>query len=291
MGSIFSKIPAPAGRLVPLVVLAFFSVVAAPSAQNKGANSADPVVVRVDGTAIRQSDVIAALENLPPQYAEVPRETLIKAVLEKLIDGTLAATRARAAGLHKDPSYLRARGRAELQLLEQLFIQRLVERKVTKRAVRRRYERDRKSLVRDKQVRARHILLKTRQVALDLIDELRRGKDFAELARAHSTGPSKAQGGDLGFFTREQMVAPFSKAAFALRKGEYSKAPIQTKYGWHVIKVEDIKATAPPRFADVRAELEQKMTDEVIDKEMQGLRKGAKIERFLPAAAPAPSPK
>ncbi len=291
MGSVFSHIPAPAGRLVPLVVLAFFSVVAAPSAQNKGANSADPVVARVDGTAIRQSDVMAALDNLPSQYAELPRETLIKAVLEKLIDGTLAATRARAAGLHKDPAYLRARSRAELQLLEQLFIQRLVERNITERAVRRRYERDRKSLVRDTQVRARHILLKTRRKALEIIAELRRGLDFAELARTHSTGPSKDQGGDLGFFKREQMVAPFSKAAFALRKGEYSKAPVQTKYGWHVIKVEDIKATAPPPFADVRAELERKMTDEVVEKEMQGLRKGAKIERFLPAAAPAPSPR
>jgi len=291
MGSIFSQIPASAGRLAALVVLALFGVVSASSAQDRGANAADPVVARVDGTAIRQSDVLAGLENLPPQYADLPRETLIKAVMEKLIDGTLAANRARAAGLHKDPAYLLARSRAELQLLEQLFIQRLVERKITKRAVLRRYERDRKSLVRGKQVRARHILLKTRQRALAVIDELRRGLNFAELARTYSTGPSKTQGGDLGFFKRDQMVPAFSKAAFALRKGEYSRAPVQTKFGWHVIKVEDIKAAAPPPFEEVRAELERKMTDEVIDKEMQSLRKGAKIERFLPAAAAATSPK
>ena len=290
MGSVRSHIPAPAGRLAAAVVVAFFSVVAQPSAQNSAADAADPVIARVDGTAIRQSDVVAALENLPPQYADLPRETLIKAVMEKLIDGTLAANRARAAGLHKDPAFLLARSRAELQLLEQLFIQRLVERRITKRAVLRRYQRDRKSLVRGKRVRARHILLKTRQRALAVIDELRRGQDFAELARTYSTGPSKAQGGDLGFFKRDQMVAPFSKAAFALRKGEYSKAPVKTKFGWHVIKVEDIKAAAPPSFEEVRAELERKMTDEVIDKEMQSLRKGAKIERLLPAAAAA-SPK
>ena len=234
---------------------------------------------------------MAALENLPPQYAQLPRETLIKAVMEKLIDGTLAANRARAAGLHKDPEFLIARSRAELQLLEQLFIQRLVQRRITKRAVRRRYERDRKSMVQDKQVRARHILVKTRQKALEIITALRGGKDFAQLAKAHSTGPSKTQGGDLGYFKRQQMVAPFSKVAFALRKGEYSKAPVQTKFGWHVIKVEDIKAAAPPSFEAVRADLERKMTDEVIEKEMKSLRKGAKIQRLLPAKAPAPSPK
>jgi peptidyl-prolyl cis-trans isomerase C len=282
MGLVYSQILAPAGRIAPLVLFAFFSVVAASPAQNKGAKGADPVVAQVDGTIIRQSDVVAALENLPPQYAQVPRETLVKAVTEKLIDGTLAANRARAAGLDKDPVYLTARARAELQLLEQLFIQRLVARRVTERALRRRYQRDRKSLVREKQIRARHILLKTRQEALNIINELRRGKDFAELARKHSTGPSKAQGGDLGFFKREQMVVPFSKAAFTLPKGAYSKAPVQTKFGWHVIKVVDIKAAAPPRFEEVRAELERKMSDEVIEKE---------IKRFPPTGAPARSPK
>ncbi|MCH8918673.1 MAG: hypothetical protein IIC52_11540, partial [Proteobacteria bacterium] len=117
MGSIFSQIPASAGRLAAFVMLAFFAIVSAPSAQDRGADSADPVVARVDGTAIRQSDVLAGLENLPPQYADLPRETLIKAVMEKIIDGTLAANRARAAGLHKDPAYLLARSRAESQLL------------------------------------------------------------------------------------------------------------------------------------------------------------------------------
>lgn len=291
MSSVCSQFQAPMGRIAVLALFILFSAMAASSAQNKGAKATDPVVARVDGTEIRQSDVLAALDNLPPQYAQVPRETLIKAVTEKLIDGTLAANRARAAGLHKDPEYLAARARAELQLLEQLFIQRLVMRRVTERAVRRRYERDRKSLVREKQVRARHILVKTRQAALDIIAELNKGKDFAQMAQQYSTGPSKTQGGDLGFFKREQMVAPFSKAAFALPKGAFSKTPVQTRFGWHVIKVEDIKAAAPPRFEEVRADLERKMSDEVIEKEMESLRKNAKIKRFLPSAAPAPSSK
>ncbi len=86
------------------------------------------------------------------------------------------------------------------------------------------------------------------------------------------------------------MVAPFSKAAFALRKGEFSKAPVKTRFGWHVIKVEDIKAAAPPPFEKVRGEIERKLTDELIEKEMNSLRKAAKIKRMLPEAAKAPAP-
>ena len=288
MSEVLSRFRTRLDRFAPIFALAFFFAVDAPLAQDKPGKSDDPVVARVDGTAIRQSDVTAALDNLPPQYASIPRQTLIKAVTEKLIDGTLAANRARAMGLEKDPAFRRAMAQAEIQLLEQLYIQRLVERRVTDRALKRRYERDLKSMVRDKEVRARHILVKTRKEALDILAQLRQGKDFTELARARSIGPSKAQGGDLGFFKREGMMAAFSAAAFALRKGEVSKAPVQTKYGWHVIKVEDIKAAAPPSFADVRAELTKKMSDEVIDNEMRNLRKGAKIKRLLPAEWPAP---
>lgn len=291
MSSVCLKFRVAATRGVAVCALAALCGVGALSgpagAQDKaakGGKAEDRVVARVDGTAIRQSDVDAAIELVPPQYAQVPRDTLVRAVTEKLIDGTLAANKAKAAGMQKDKEFKDALERAKLQLLEQLYIQRLVQRRVTDRAVRRRYERDAKSMTRGKQVRARHILVKSREEAVNAIAMLQRGKDFAELAQEISTGPSKSQGGDLGYFKREQMVPAFSTAAFALKKGEYSKAPVQTRFGWHVIKVEDIKASAPPTFAEVQGELRRQMTDEVIEKEMEQLRKGAKIERLLPAS-------
>lgn len=260
------------------------------AAQDAPGESQDPVVARVDGTPIHRSEVMAAIANLPPQYASIPRETLIKGVTEQLIDSTLAANRGRAAGLDKDPEFLSAMARAETQLLEQIYIKRVVERRVTDRAVKRRYERDRKAMASDKEIRARHILVKTREEALEVLAELSRGGDFAELARTRSIGPSKTQGGDLGFFKREQMVEPFAAAAFALGKGELSKAPVQTRFGWHVIKVEDIRTAAPPPFEEMREEIAQKMTDEVIDAELKTLRDEAEIERLIPPEAPAPSP-
>jgi peptidyl-prolyl cis-trans isomerase C len=297
MGSVYLKSRKSAGRAAALsavVALALAggwsgAATAQELAQNKGAKSAkagDPVVARVDGTDITQSDVESAMEQLPPQYAQIPRETLIRAMIEKLIDGTLAANRARAAGVDKSKEFRLARARAELQLLEQIYIKQLVERKVTERAVRRRYERDSKSMTQGRQVRARHILLKTREEAVSAINTLKGGKDFAALAQEISIGPSKTQGGDLGFFKREQMVPAFSKAAFAMKKGEFSTSPVQTRFGWHVIKVEDIKSAAPPTFEEVRQQLRAKMSDEVIEKEMQDLRKGAKIEHLLPSSPP-----
>jgi len=297
MSSVYLKFAMSAGRAAAVLAVAALaatgacvgSAAAQDLAQNKGAKSAkaaDPVLARVDGTEIRQSDVETAMEQLPPQYAQIPRETLVRAMMEKLIDGTLAANRARAAGMHKEKEFRVALNRAELQLLEQIYIKRLVQRKVTDRAVRRRYERDSKSMTRGRQVRARHILVKTRQEAITAIAALNGGKDFAALAAEISIGPSKSQGGDLGFFKREQMVPAFSKAAFALKQGEFSKAPVQTRFGWHVIKVEEVKSAAPPSFAEVGQQLRQKMSDEVIEKEMQDLRKSAKIERLLPSSPP-----
>ena len=141
MSKDFSRFGAWPSRFAPVFAVAFFCAIGASFAQEKSAaqdksgKTDDPVIVKVDGAAIRQSDVTAALDNLPPQYASIPRQTLIKAVTEKLIDGTLAANRARAMGLQNDPALRRAMAQAEIQLLEQLYIQRLVERRITDRAL------------------------------------------------------------------------------------------------------------------------------------------------------------
>lgn len=278
-------------RALPLApALAFViavGVTGAAWAQNAGD---DEVVARVNGEEIHLSDVDAAMADLPPQYANMPRETLMQGIVEQLINRELAVQQARKLDLQDQAEVKRVMETLQERVLEQAFYRRAVERKVTEEAVRRRYEQDRESLVSDKKVRARHILVKTREEAAQLIQELQGGADFAKLASEKSIGPSKSKGGDLGFFTRDQMVAPFANTAFNLGKGEISQAPVQTQYGWHVIKVEDIQEAAPPRFEDVREELRGKIADEVIDAELESLRKDARIERLDAGAAPAPMP-
>lgn len=264
-------------------------------AQAQAASAADEVVARVDGIDIRRSDVMGAIAELGPRYANVPAQALFKAMTEKLIDSALAAKSARAMSLHKSDVVVARLKRIESQVLEQAYYGKVVDRKVTDAALQRRYERDRDQLAGGKQVHARHILVKTRKEAEEIIAKLGRGEDFAALAKSHSIGPSKSSGGDLGFFKRGQMVSEFETAAFALSKGEVSRAPVQTQFGWHVIKVEDIRDAAPPPFADVADQLRQQMADEVVEAEIERLRKDADIELIAPdlkaePAAPAPTP-
>ncbi|MFT5538721.1 MAG: peptidyl-prolyl cis-trans isomerase C [Alphaproteobacteria bacterium] len=240
----------------------------------------DSVVARVNGQAIQASDVAAAIQQLPPQYRSMPPESLFKGVIEQLIDRQLVVGRARSQNLQSDAEVKNTLKQLETRVLEEVYLRRTIAAKVTDRAVQRRYERDKASLVKDKKVRARHILVKTRDEAMDILRMLARGKDFAKLAGEKSIGPSKAQGGDLGFFAREQMVPAFSAAAFSLRKGEVARAPVQTEFGWHVIKVEDIQDAAPPKFEEVKDQLRNKMGDEVVEAELKKLRAGAKVERF-----------
>jgi peptidyl-prolyl cis-trans isomerase C len=120
-----------------------------------------------------------------------------------------------------------------------------------------RYEQEVAATPPEEEISARHILVETEEEAKALIAELDAGKDFAELAKEKSTGPSAAQGGDLGYFTKGRMVPEFEAAAFALNKGEYGKEPVKTQFGWHVIKVEDRRETAPPAFEEVADQVRQ----------------------------------
>jgi len=248
------------------------------------------VVARVDGHEIRVGDVRDAIRSLPEQYSNLPMETLFTAMVDQLIDRQLMVARARALKLSDDPEVKRTLRQLEARVLEQTYLRRIVEGRVTEEAVRRRYERDKDTLSGGKKVRARHILVKTRDEALDLLREISRGKDFAALAQEKSIGPSKAQGGDLGFFTREAMLPAFSNVAFSLKKGEVSRAPVQTQYGWHVIKVEDIQEAGPPPLDSVKDELRAKMGDELVEAEIKRLRGDAKVQRFTMDGKPAPAP-
>jgi peptidyl-prolyl cis-trans isomerase C len=259
----------------------------APSAANAAPNA---VVARVDGHDIYTSDVADALQQLPPEYMNMPPESLFRAVVEQLIDRQLVVKRARDQNLMNDLSVQKTMKQLESRVLEQAYLHRTVEAKVTDEAVHRRYERDKSTLTREKQVRARHILVKTRDEAMDVLREISRGKDFAELAREKSIGPSKTQGGDLGYFAFGGMLPTFSQMAFSLKKGEVGRAPVQTKYGWHVIKVEDVREAAPPQFEEVRDELRAKMGEEIIEAEIKRLREGARIERLGGAPGPGPGP-
>ena len=126
---------------------------------------------------------------------------------------------------------------------------------------------------------ARHILVKSKEKAEALIEKLGDGADFAELAKTESTGPTGSRGGDLGWFSPDRMVKEFSDAVKTMAKGEYSASPVQTQFGWHVIKLEDTRASQPPALEEVREKIVNRLRNQRLNDYMAELRKDAKIER------------
>ncbi len=239
----------------------------------------DPVVAIVDGDEITRSDVEAARQSLPPDYQGVPIEQLFPVLLTSMIDSKLVAKDARARGLHENEEYKRRLATLAEQLLERYAVQEVVDAAVTDDKIRELYK-ARIDAGESVELRARHILVETSDEAIAIIKELDSGADFAELAQERSTGPSGPRGGDLGFFGRGQMVGPFEGAAFALKDGEYSREPVQTQFGFHVIKVEERRQIEPPTLADSLGDLRSEAAQAASASYVDGLRANAEIERF-----------
>jgi len=130
----------------------------------------------------------------------------------------------------------------------------------------------------DTEYHARHILLKTRKEAEEVIAQLNKGADFAKLAKEKSIGPTGKKGGDLGWFSPDQMVKPFAAAVAKLKKGQYTRQPVKTRFGWHVIELEGVRKVNPPSLNDVKKQLEEQIRNRQVQEYVNKLRKTAKVE-------------
>lgn len=263
-------------------VLAFGSVPArAQTTLQPLDTAADPVVATVDGSPIRRSEVMQFQRSLPAQVQQqLSPDVLYPMLIDRLIDSKVLYEAGAKAKLDDDREVKQRVQQFEERVVQEVYLRRYVAKQVTDAALRKRYEQFVKDNPARDEVKARHILVQTETEARDIIADLKKGADFAELARAKSLDPAgKEQGGDLGFFTRDEMVPEFSDAAFKLKDGEVTPTPVKTQFGWHVIKVEAHRK-ASPSFAAVRDKLSQDMSQEVMRDLLANLRKDAKIERF-----------
>ncbi len=217
----------------------------------------DALVAKVGNLEIRQSELDIALANLDPQLSQLPDEQKKVAALSSAIDVKLLAGNAAAEGLKDDPAYQQRMQFIAERELHNLYFKKHVVDAVTDDEVKARYDKEIAGLPKQEEVRARHILVKTEDEAKAVIAELDKGKDFVELAKEKSTDPNKSEGGDLGYFTKGRMVPEFEQAAFAMEKGTYSKTPVKTQFGFHVIKVEDKRDAPPPAYDDVSQQVRQ----------------------------------
>jgi peptidyl-prolyl cis-trans isomerase C len=248
------------------------------------------VVARVDGIEIRLADVEATRSNLPIQAQKLPFDQVYPILLDRLVDGTLLAEAGRKDHVDQDPELQRRIKRYQDQLIQEAYLNRAIKQAETEDRLKARYETFAKEKGRE-EVHARHILVKTEDEAKAVIAELDKGADFAALAKQHSTDPAANSGGDLGYFGHDDMIKEFADAAFALPVGQYSKTPLKTEFGWHVIKVEDHRTGKPPSFDEARKELAQLVARDVVAEKLKQLRGGAKIETFGLDGKPLPPAK
>ncbi len=242
-----------------------------------GAEEDDTVVARVNGVEIRFSDLLLAEEETAQALANVPEDVKFEYLLSLLIDRVIVSSDARTKGLTDDPGVQRRMAYYENKALRDVYWTQLITSRISDEAAKEFYDAQVGAVEPQEEIKARHILVATEEEAQAIIDALDAGGDFEELAKEHSTGPSGAEGGDLGYFTAGTMVAEFNDAAFALQAGEIS-VPVKTKFGWHVIKVEDRRVQEVPGFELVKDQVIEALAQQEGRTMMDEMRAAATIE-------------
>ncbi len=278
MSTIFPG-PCPA---LSLLAASLAVLLASPVAAQTGEGA--EVLARVNGEEITRADVDVFIEMIGPQAARFEPDQLREIALDQLITRRVLEDRALATGLDEDPQMQAQIAAQEARLLEEAYLMRQVRARLTEERLREAYEQAVASAPSGEEIRARHILLESEAEAEQVIEALDAGGDFAELAQERSTGPTGAQGGDLGYFTAEVMVPEFSEAAFALEPGTYTQEPVQTSFGWHVIKVEDRRTAEPPPFEDIAPQLSRQLSEQLVGEIIEAERAAADITILEPPA-------
>ncbi|WP_442581906.1 peptidylprolyl isomerase [Mesorhizobium sp. ASY16-5R] len=274
--------------------LAAILLAAAPFAAQAQETAADPakaaavdpntVIATVDGQPVTEADLQQAIQDLDQQFARLPEEQKRAAALSAVIEIRLLANEAVAKGFDKSPEYLRRMAFLQQRALHGEVIEKEVAATITDEDIRKRYDTEMANTPPVNEVHARHILVKTKEEADAIVKQLDGGAKFEDIAKEKSSDPgSGAQGGDLGWFGPGQMVPEFETAAFALEPGSYTKEPVQSQFGWHIIKVEDKRAKQPPAFDQVKEQFRSLLLREKYFALVKQLRAAGKVDVTDPA--------
>ncbi len=250
----------------------------------------DKIYATVNNETITGADVKEFAAALPVQLQQAPGENLLNLIVNQLVNDQLIMKSAMNSGLTSDAEIQKQVAEMEKQLIRETYIKRNINDTITDAELQAKYQEMLANTPDVPEIRARHILLKTEQDAKDVIAELDKGADFVELAKEKSTGPSAPNGGDLGFFNQTTMVKEFADAAFAMDVDTYSQTPVETQFGYHVIKVEEKRMQPKPEFAAVETRVRAQVMDEKIRAHIDELRAQANVTLDIPELnTPAPA--
>lgn len=270
---------------VMVACLSLATAVSAPALAQKASSGAKKgsekiVVAVVEGEPIYQRDVVAAFRSLPPKVQQQGLDRLYERVLEMLVERKMMTVFARREKYEQDPEVKRRMQFAQDQIIREVYLDRLIKKYMSEERVRAHYDEKVRKNPPKKEVRARHILVDSESKAKEITKEAANGADFAQLASKNSIGPSAQRGGDLGYFTAGEMVKPFSDVAFKLKKGQVSATPVKTQFGWHIIKVEDVRTRKVPPYEKVKVQMEREVWEKLGKDFLRQYREQAAVERF-----------
>jgi peptidyl-prolyl cis-trans isomerase C len=274
-----------------LIALACAAVLSAPLGAGPRvafAQDSDPVVARVNGVDIRQSDLAFAEEEIGSNIPSIPPEQKRDYLINYMADVIVLSQAAEQQKLADRPDVKHRLAFDRNRLLMEALLQDAGKSALSEQAERQVYDEAIKQVKNEEEVHARHILVPTEEEAKAIVAQLKGGADFATLAKEKSKDPGAADGGDLGYFTKDQMVPEFADAAFKLDKGQISD-PVKTQFGWHVIKVEDKRTKPTPTFEQVKPQIENYVAHRAQAELVENLRKTAKIDRLDKPVAADPS--
>ncbi|UWQ10934.1 peptidylprolyl isomerase [Aliiroseovarius crassostreae] len=233
------------------------------------------VLATVNGDDITLGHLIVARQALPQQYQTLPNEVLLQGLLEQVIQQTVLG---QAMGELSRRAELELENQRRAMVAEEK-IDAVIATAVTEEALQAAYDEVFANAEPSPEYNASHILVETEEAAKELVTKLEAGTDFAELAKEFSTGPSGPNGGELGWFGPGMMVKPFEEAVVALEPGQIS-APVETQFGWHVVKLNDSRVKGAPTLDEVREELAAKIENDAVEQAVQGLLEAATIKRI-----------
>jgi peptidyl-prolyl cis-trans isomerase C len=253
------------------------------------ARADDPVLARVNGVDIHESDLAFAEEEIGSNMPQIPPEQKRDYLITYLTDVVIVSQAAEKQGIADHEEVKRRLAFDHNRVLMEAMLTSAAKAAMTDEAMHKVYDEAVKQMTGEEEVHARHILVATEDEAKAIEDQLKKGADFATLAKEKSKDPGAADGGDLGYFTKDQMVPEFADAAFKMEKGQISD-PVHTQFGWHIIKVEDKRTKPTPTFDQVKAQLANYVEHRAQAEMVDNLRKNATVERLDKPAAPALDP-
>lgn len=263
------------------------SIIAAPSPAKSTApapaakENENPLIASVNGEKIYLNDVRQAAANLPPQLQRLPVQTIIGALTNQMISQKAVQIAAERDGLAKKPEVKAMMENAANSALQNAYLSEKVRPMVTDAAIQQAYQKDYEAHKNDIEIHARHILVATETQAKDAIAQLKKGANFADLAKKLSTDKGTgASGGDLGWFKKTDMLPAFSDAAFKMKPNTVSQTPVKTQYGWHVIEVLGSRKAKVPPLNEVREEIRQQLVREDVQKVVQNAMSQVKIVHY-----------